>query len=105
MKKLILFNSHLYTVKSVYRKKIRPNTKRIFLRVLETNIRFIFDITDDNKYNFLKRGAIITLHLGNGNYINIQEGNKLPEDKKIYCATIEYTDPRIKYRREIYKKH
>ena len=97
------FNSHVYTVKSVYRQKLRDATIKVSLCVLEEATRFIFDIEDTNKYKFLKKGAIITLHIGNGGYICIEEGKKLPEDDKIYCAEVKHTNPRIKLYRKNYK--
>lgn len=90
MKPIILFNSHVYTVKSVYRKKLRDGTIKVFLTVLETDRKFVFDIEDNNEYEFLKKGAIITIHLGNGRYIFIEEGEKLPENNKIYYAEVNY---------------
>ena len=103
MKQLILFNSHVYTVKSVYRKKLRDGTIKVSLCVLEENTRFIFDVEDIKKYKFLKKGAVITVHIGNGGYICIEEGKKLPEDAKIYCAELKHTDARIKFRRKTHK--
>ena len=103
MKQVILFNSHVYTIKSVYRKKLRDSTIKVSLCVLEEDTRFIFDIEDTNKYKFLKKGAVITVHIGNGGYICIEEGKKLPRDNKIYCAEVKHTTPRIKHRRKIHK--
>lgn len=103
MKNIILFNSYVYTIKSVYRKKLRDGTIKVSLCVLEENTRFIFDIDDTNKYKFLKKGAVITVHLGNGGYICIEEGKKLPEDKKIYCAEVKHINPRIKLRKKNHK--
>ena len=103
MKQVILFNSHVYTVKSVYRKKLRDSTIKVSLYILEEDTRFIFDIEDTNKYKFLKKGAVITVHIGNGGYICIEEGKKLPRDNKIYCAEVKHTNPRIKHRRKIHK--
>lgn len=104
MKPIILFNSHVYTVKSVYRKKLRDDTIKVFLTVLETDRKFLFDIEDNNEYKFLKKGAIITIHLGNGRYICIQEGKKLPENDSIYYAEVkQIIDGRIKRRRKIHK--
>jgi len=103
MKQVILFNSHVYTVKSVYRKKLRDGTIKVSLCVLEEDTRFIFDVKDTNKYKFLKKGAVITVHIGNGGYICIEEGKKLPRDNKIYCAEVKNTNPRIKHRRKIHK--
>ena len=103
MKQLILFNSYVYTVKSVYRKKLRDSTIKVFLTVLEKNEKFIFNVRDTINYKFLKKGTIITVHLGNGGYICIQEGKKLPENDSIYCSEVEHTNTRIKYRRKIDK--
>ena len=52
MKNIILFNSYVYTIKSVYRKKLRDGTIKVSLCVLEENTRFIFDIDHTNKYKF-----------------------------------------------------
>ena len=103
MKQVILFNSYVYTVKSVYRKKLRDGTTKVSLCVLEETTRFIFDIEDNNKYKFLKKGAVITVHIGNGGYICIEEGKKLSEDDKIYCAEVKHSNPRIKLRRKNHK--
>ena len=80
MKHVILFNSYVYTVKSVYRKKLRDGTIKVSLCVLEEDKKFIFNIKDTSKYKFLRKGAIITVHLGNGGYICIEEGKKLLAD-------------------------
>lgn len=103
MKHVILFNSYVYTVKSVYRKKLRDGTIKVYLCVLEEDKKFIFDIKDTNKYKFLRKGAIITVHLGNGGYICIEEGKKLPEGEKIYCAEVKHINARIKLRRKNHK--
>lgn len=105
MKQLILFNSYVYTVKSVYRKKLRNSTIKVFLTVLEKDEKFIFNVRDANNYKFLKRGAIITVHLGNGGYICIQEGKKLPENDSVYYSEVEHTNGRIKYRRKYRRKN
>ena len=103
MKHVILFNSYVYTVKSVYRKKLRDGTIKVSLRILEEDKKFIFDIKDINEYKFLKKSAVITVHLGNGGYVCIQEGKKLPEDEKIYYAEVEHIDARINHRRKNHK--
>ena len=103
MKHVILFNSYVYTVKSVYRKKLRDGTIKVSLRILEEDKKFIFDIKDINEYKFLKKGAVITVHLGNGGYVCIQEGKKLPENEQIYYAEVEHIDARIKHRRKNHK--
>ena len=76
MKQLITFNSHVYTVKSVYRKKLRDGTIKVSLRVLEEDARFIFNIKDTKEYKFFKKGAIITVNIGDDKYAHIQEGKK-----------------------------
>lgn len=86
MKQIILFNSYVYTVKSVYRKKLRDGSIKVFLSILETGEKFIFVIETNDEFDFLKKGAIITVHLGNGGYACIEEGNKMPEKGKTYAA-------------------
>lgn len=76
MKQLITFTSHVYTVKSVYRKKLRDGTIKVSLCVLEEDKKFIFYIKDTNEYKFLKKGAIITINIGDDKYIYIKEGEK-----------------------------
>lgn len=89
--------SLVVSLKFVYRKKLRDSTIKVFLTVFEEDRKFIFDVKDINKYKFLKKGAIITVHLGNGNYACIQEGNKLPENESMYYAEVEHRNARIKY--------
>lgn len=103
MKHVIIFKSHVYTVKSVYRKKLCDGTIKVSLCVLEEEKRFIFNIYDANKYKFLKKGALITLHIWNGEYICIEEGKKQPKDDKIYYAEVKHTNAKIKLRRKNHK--
>jgi hypothetical protein len=103
MKHIILFNSYVCTVKSVYRKKLRDGTIKVFLSVLETDEKFIFNIKNNNDYKFLKKSVVITVHFGNDGYVYIQEGNKLPKNGQIYYAEIKHIDSRINLRRKFHK--
>ena len=103
MKQIILFNSYVCTVKSVYRKRLRNGTIKVFLSILETDEKFIFNIKNNNEYRFLKKSAVITVHLGNGGYVCIQEGNKLPENGQIYYAEDKHINARINLRKKFHK--
>ena len=86
---LILFKSELFTVKSVYRKKEKDKIV-IYLKFFENNNGIVIPISykDINFYNFLRKGQTITVHLGNGGYCVIQDGDHRPENGEIYSITI-----------------
>lgn len=84
---LILFKSRVLTVKSVYRKKLDGDKVRIYLTFFETNEKIFFQEEQIDYYKFLKKGTVVTLHLGNGNYKFVEEGIHLPE-KGIFTMVV-----------------
>ena len=86
---LILFESELLTVKSVYRKKEKDKII-VYLKFLEKNSGIVvpIDYKDLDLYSFLRKGKTITVHFGNGGYCAIQDGDHTPKNGGIYSITI-----------------
>lgn len=85
-KHLILFNSEVYTVKSVYRKKVAEGINA-YLKFYEGNYQFAFSSSEKeiNNYSFIKKGTIVTLHIGNGGYFCIEKGENRPINGCVYA--------------------
>lgn len=82
-KLLILFESKIVTIKSIYRKKLVSGRYTVYLRLNETSEGYMFNVESLDFAKELKRGDLITLHIGNGGYISIEKGNTLPQDGTI----------------------
>ena len=87
-KLLILFESKTVTIKSIYRKKLVSGRYKVYLRLNEISESYLFNVENLDFVKEFKRGDLITLHLGNGDYISIEKGNKLPQDGTIRTCEI-----------------
>lgn len=79
-KLVILFKSNTFTIKSLYRKKLPSGRYKVYLRLNETSEAYLFYVDNLDFIKELRRGDLITLHVGNGGYISVEKGNKLPQD-------------------------
>lgn len=86
-KYLIIFNSYLYTIKSIYRKKIEEEYV-VYLHFNETSESYAINVADIENMKGFKKGDLVTLHAGNGGYVCLEKGNMLPEDGKIKVAEV-----------------
>lgn len=87
-KYLIIFNSYLYTIKSIYRKKVKEGKHVVYLHFNETSESYAINVEDIANMKEFKKGDLVTLHAGNGGYVCLEKGNTLPEDGKIKVAEI-----------------
>ena len=87
-KYLIIFNSYLYTIKSIYRKKIAEGKHVVYVRFNETSESYAINVKDLENMKGFKKGDLVTLHAGNGGYILLEKGNTLPENGKIKVAEV-----------------
>ena len=85
---LILFESKTFTIKSIYRKKLGNGRYVVYLQLNETSAGYMFYVDNLDFIKEFKRGDLITLHLGNGGYISIEKGNKLPQDGTVRTCEI-----------------
>ena len=79
-KLVILFKSEVVTIKSIYKKKWTKGRFRVYLKFNETSEAYSFVVCDLDFIKGFKRGDLITLHIGNHDYISIEKGNTLPQD-------------------------
>ncbi len=87
-KYLILFNSYLYTVKSIYRRRLEDGKYQVYLRFNETKEQITTVLDDLSLLQGVKRGELITVHLGNGGYMCIEKGNKMPQNGRIMSCEV-----------------
>lgn len=85
---LILFESKLCTIKSIYRKKLVNGRYVVYLQLNEISVGYMFYVDNLDLVKEFKRGDLITIHLGNGGYLCIEKGNKLPQDGTIRTCGI-----------------
>ena len=85
-KYLIIFNSYLYTVKSIYRRKLPSGKHVVYLRFNETNEQYAAKVADIGLVAGIKKGDTVTLHVGNGGYMCIKKGNHMPKEGKVMCC-------------------
>lgn len=91
LRNLILFNSHLYTVKSVYLQKDKDGVIIHLDFEEEGSHKVTFLVREDeiDQLQFLKKGVLITVHIGNGGYVCVEEGTHLPEEGYIFGCVID----------------
>ncbi len=87
-KYLILFNSYLYTVKSIYRRRLEDGKYQVYLRFNETKEQITTKLDDLSLLQGLKRGELVTVHLGNGGYMCIEKGDKMPKNGQILSCEV-----------------
>lgn len=87
-KYLILFNSYLYTVKSIYRRRLEDGKYQVYLRFNETKEQITTKLDDPSLLQGLKRGELVTVHLGNGGYMCIEKGDKMPKNGQILSCEV-----------------
>lgn len=87
-KYLILFNSYLYTVKSIYRRKMPDGKLLVCLRFNETKEQYRAQVEDVNLVAGIKKGDLVTIHVGNGGYMCIEKGDKMPKDGQIMSCEV-----------------
>ncbi len=87
-KYLILFNSYLYTVKSIYRRKMTDGKLLVCLRFNETKEQYRAQVEDVNLVAGIKKGDLVTIHVGNGGYMCIEKGDKMPKDGQIMSCEV-----------------
>lgn len=87
-KYLILFNSYLYTVKSIYRRKMPDGKHLVSLRFNETKEQYRAQVDDLTLVKDIKKGDQVTIHLGNGGYMCIEKGDKMPKNGQILSCEV-----------------
>ena len=98
MKNIILFKSDAVTIKSIYRKKLENGKYVVYLRFSEKTERYSVKTDDVDCFKGMKKGELVTIHVGNGRYFAIEKGNTVSQDGRVrYCEIPNFT--RRKYRR------
>jgi len=85
---LILFDSKVLTIKSIYRKKIAKEKYIVFLHFNETNEPYSCITNNIGLLKGLKKGDLVTLHVGNGGYVSIEKGDTIKQDGSIRCCVV-----------------
>lgn len=85
---LILFNSYLYTVKSIYRRRLTDGNYIVYLRFNQPSEPVVARVKNISLVAGIKKGDLVTVHLGNGGYVIIEKGDKVPKDGKILSCKV-----------------
>jgi len=97
MRNIILFKSDAVTIKSIYRKKLKNRKYVVYLRFSEKTERYSVKTDDVEDFKGMKKGELVTIHVGNGSYFAIEKGNNVSQDGSVrYCEIPNFT--RRKYR-------
>lgn len=84
MKNIILFKSDAVTIKSIYRKKLKNGKYVVHLRFNERVEPYSVKTDRLDCFKGMKKGELVTIHVGNGMYFAIEKGNKVPQDHVLY---------------------
>ena len=87
-KYLILFNSYVFTIKSIYRRKLDEGKYKVFLHFNETLEVYVVDVYNIELLKDFKKGDLVTFHVGNGGYASIEKGDTISKDGKIKTCEI-----------------